>query len=216
MATETIAFASGDGLKLEGRLAIPDGVAARGGAVICHPHPQYGGSMSSRLVPAIQRALVANGWAALRFNFRGVGRSDGAFEGGAGEVADVLGALEVVRQAQDGPIAAIGWSFGALVALNAVARDADVSSFAGVAPPARRALTGQMELPPVADLDGWRARALIVCGGDDPICRPKDAQALAEQLPPPAQVRVIEGADHFFTGHEDELCAAVVAFITGV
>jgi hypothetical protein len=214
LATETIAFASSDGLKLEGRLALPDG-AARGGAVVCHPHPQYGGSMSSRLVPAIQRALVDAGWAALRFNFRGTGRSEGSFDGGVGEVADVFGAFEVVRQAQDGPIAAVGWSFGALVALNAVARAGNVSSFAGVAPPARRALTGQMELPPVADLDGWHARALIVCGGNDPICRPKDGEALAAQLPPPAQVRVIEGADHFFTGLEDELCAEVAAFVAG-
>ncbi len=208
-------FASRDGLKLEGRLALPDGGVASGGAVVCHPHPQYGGSMSSRLVPAIQRAVVDAGWAALRFNFRGTGRSEGSFEGGIGEVADVLGAFDVIRQAQEGPIAAVGWSFGALVALNAVARTGDVSSFTGVAPPARRALTGQMELPPVADLDGWHARALIVCGMNDPICRPKDAEELAAQLPPPADVLVIEGADHFVTGVEDELCAAVAAFVTG-
>ena len=171
--------------------------------------------MSSRLVPAMQRALVKAGWAALRFNFRGVGRSEGSFDDGVGEVADVLGAFEVARQAQDGPIAAVGWSFGALIALNAVAKDSEVDSFAGVAPPARRAFTGEMVMPPIADLDGWRARALIVCGGNDPICRPKDAEALATQLPPPADVRVIEGADHFFAGLEDELCAVVAEFVTG-
>src|SRR5919109_4257794 len=144
MPTETIAFTSDDGLKLEGRLAIPEGVVPAGGAVVCHPHPQYGGTMSSRLVPAMQRALVNAGWAALRFNFRGVGRSEGSFEGGLGEVDDVLGAFEVVRQAQDGPIAAVGWSFGALIALNAVGKDRDVASLTGVAPPARRAFTGEM------------------------------------------------------------------------
>ncbi len=215
MPTETIAFASADGLKLEGRLVVPDGVVASGGAVVCHPHPLYGGSMSSRLVPALQRALVYAGWAALRFNFRGVGRSEGSFEGGVGEVADVFGAFEVVRQAQDGPIAAVGWSFGALVALNAVAKDGVVGSFTGVAPPARRAFTGQFELPPMADLDGWTARALIICGDNDPVCRPKDAEELASHLPPPASVRVIEGADHFFTDQEDELCEVVAAFVTG-
>ena len=215
MRTETIAFGSTDGLTLEGRLASPDDVSAAGGAVICHPHPQYGGTMSSRLVPAMQRALVNAGWAALRFNFRGVGRSQGSFEGGEGEVADVLGAFEVVRQAQDGPIAALGWSFGALIALNATAKDGEVGSFTGVAPPARRAFTGQMVMPQIADLDGWNARALIVCGDNDPVCRPKDAEALAAQLPEPIEVRVIEGADHFFSEQEDELCSVVAAFVTG-
>ena len=215
MSTETIAFSSSDGLKLEGRLAIHDDVVPHGGVVICHPHPSYGGSMSSKLIPAIQRAFVAAGWAALRFNFRGVGRSEGSFEEGVGEVADVLGALEVIRQAQDGPAAVVGWSFGALVALNAVARAGEVAAFVAVAPPARQALTGNMVLPPLAELDGWTARALIVCGGNDPICRPKDAEALAAHLPPPVPVRVVEGADHFFTGREDELCAVVVSFVEG-
>ena len=215
MATETIAFTSADGLSLEGRLSTPDGTVPSGGAVVCHPHPQYGGTMSSRLVPAIQRALVTAGLVALRFNFRGVGRSDGSFDGGDGEVADVLGAFHVVRQAQDGPVAAVGWSFGALVALNAVARDGDVASFTAVAPPARRAFTGDMALPAMAALDRWSARALIVCGDNDPVCRPKDAEALAAQLPPPAEVRVIHGADHFFTDREDDLCAVVAAFVTG-
>lgn len=216
MGTETIAFASDDGLKLEGRLAIPDDVIPRGGVAICHPHPSYGGSMSSKLIPVIQRAFVAAGWAALRFNFRGVGKSEGSFEEGVGEVADVLGALELIRQAQDGPAVALGWSFGALVALNAVARDGDVTAFVAVAPPARQAFTGRMVLPALADLDGWRARALIVCGGADPICRPKDAEALAARLPPPVSVRVVEGADHFFTGLEDELCALAVSFVVDV
>jgi uncharacterized protein len=212
---ETIAFASTDGVTLEGRLATPDGAVARGGAVVCHPHPQYGGSMSSSLVPAMQRALVSAGWAALRFNFRGVGRSDGSFDGGVGEVADVLGAIAFMRRTQDGPLAAVGWSFGALVALNAVAGDGEVASFTGVAPPVRRAMTGTMALPPIAALDGWRARAMIVCGDDDPVCRPKDAEALAAQLPSPHEVRVVAGANHFFSGREDELCDVVVAFVAG-
>lgn len=215
MPTETIAFASADGLNLEGRLASPDDVEPLGGAVVCHPHPQYGGTMSSRLVPAIQRALVRAGWVTLRFNFRGVGRSEGSFDGGDGEVADVLGAFETVRRAQSGPVAAVGWSFGAMVALNAVAKDGAVASFTAVAPPIRRAFTGDMALPAMAHLDHWSARALIVCGDNDPVCRPKDAEALAAQLPPPTEVRVIEGADHFFTDREDEMCDLVAAFVTG-
>src|SRR5262245_31398580 len=117
MPTETIMFTSADGLALEGRLSIPDNADALGAVVLCHPHPQYGGSMSSRLIPALQRVLVAAGWAALRFNFRGVGRSEGSYDGGSGEVGDVLGALARVRTVVPEPAAVVGWSFGGLVGL---------------------------------------------------------------------------------------------------
>ena len=212
MATETIMFTSVDGLTLEGRLASPE-APPRGGVVLCHPHPQYGGSMSSKLIPALQRALVDGGWAALRFNFRGVGRSEGAFEGGHGEVGDVLGALARVREAAPEPVVVAGWSFGALVGLNAVARDGAVPSYVGIAPPVRRAMTGRLPLPPIADLDRWRARSLIVCGTEDPFCRPADAEELARHLPPPFAVQVLDGADHFFTDHVDELGSIVTGFL---
>jgi len=206
-------FTSSDGLALEGRLAIPDAESS-GGVAICHPHPQYGGSMSSKLVPAMQRSLLAAGWAALRFNFRGVGRSEGTFGGGDAEVADVLGALARVREVIPSPTAVVGWSFGALVALNAAARDGSVAAYAGVAPPVRRALTGKLPLPEIGELDGWMARSLVVCGTQDPFCRPADAEELARQLPHPFAVRVVEGADHFFSDQVDELCDIVTAFVT--
>ncbi|MGH2785404.1 MAG: alpha/beta hydrolase [Actinomycetota bacterium] len=212
LATETIFFTSADGLSLEGRLAIPEDRPPKGGVILCHPHPQYGGSMSSKLIPALQRALVGAGWAALRFNFRGVGRSQGSFEGGGGEVGDVRGALATVRAAVSEPTAVVGWSFGALVALNAVAGDPGVAAYAGVAPPVRAAFEGTFEVPQVAALDSWKARALLVCGTTDPFCRPDDLRALAGRLPS-ADVRVVEGADHFFTDHTDELAAIVTGFL---
>jgi uncharacterized protein len=215
LPTETIMFTSADRLRLEGRLGIPDPAPPLGAVVLCHPHPQYGGSMSSKLIPALQRTLVAAGWAALRFNFRGVGRSEGSYDGGAGEVSDVLGALARAREEVAAPTAIVGWSFGGLVGLNACARDGGVGSYVGVAPPVRRALTGKMELPPIAELDDWRARSLIVCGTEDPFCRPPDAEELVRQLPPPSQVRVVDGADHFFSDHVDELCDIVTEFVTG-
>jgi len=215
MPTETIMFTSADGLAIEGRLATPEAEPFHGGAIICHPHPQYGGSMSSKLVPALQRSVLAAGWAALRFNFRGVGRSEGSFEGGDGEVLDALGALARLREVAEGPVGVIGWSFGALVGLNAVARDGAVGVYAGVAPPVRRALTGKLALPQIADLDRWSARSLIVCGTEDPFCRAADAEELARQLPPPIRVEVVDGADHFFSDHVERLCSIVAGFVTG-
>jgi alpha/beta superfamily hydrolase len=214
MPTETIMFTSSGGLRLEGRFAVPD-AGPGGGAIICHPHSQYGGSMSSKLVPAIQRALVDAGWAALRFNFRGVGRSEGTFDGGDGEADDALAAIVRVREVVSTPLAVVGWSFGALVGLNATARDPGVAAYVGIAPPVRRALTGKLALPQIADLDGWTARSLIVCGTEDPFCRAEEAAELTRQLPPPADVEVIDGADHFFTDQVEQLSATVVRFVTG-
>ena len=213
MSTETIMFTSAAGLQLEGRLAVPE-TTPRGGAIICHPHPEYGGSMSSKLVPAAQRALVAAGWAVLRFNFRGVGRSEGSFDGGDGEAMDALGALGRIREVIAEPAAVVGWSFGAVVGLNAVALDGRASIYVGIAPPARRALKGKFDLPEIADLDRWTARSLIVCGTQDPFCRPRDAQQLAQLVPPPVRVEVVDGADHFFSEHLDRLCTIVTGFVT--
>lgn len=211
MATETIFFTSADGTSLEGRLAVPDDRPPMGAAVLCHPHPQYGGSMSSKLIPALQRAFVATGWAALRFNFRGVGRSEGTFEGGAGEAGDVEGALARVREVVADRVAVVGWSFGALVALNAVAKDPAVAAYVGIAPPVRAAFEGTFTLPDVGSLDGWKARALFVCGTEDPFCRPDDLRSLATQIPS-SEVRVVDGADHFFSEQLDELGSVVTTF----
>ena len=153
------------------------------------------------------------GWAALRFNFRGVGRSEGSFDGGIGEVSDVLAAVDRVREVAPQRAAIVGWSFGAIVGLNAAASKDGIDSFAGIAPPARQAFAGTFELPAIASLDSWSARTLLVCGTADPFCRPADLERLAAQLPPPAEVRIVDGADHFFREQTPELCKLVVDFV---
>src|SRR5437899_2083890 len=102
---------------LEGRLAAP-ATATRAGAVLCHPHPEYGGSMDNAVVVTVAAALVAGGFATLRFNFGGVGQSEGAFSGGPVEIDDARAALGVLAEMlrPGDPIILVGYSFGAWVA----------------------------------------------------------------------------------------------------
>lgn len=213
MALETVTFSAADGVRLEGRLARPE--RAAGGVVLCHAHPLYGGSMSSILIPAMQRAIVARGWTALRFNFRGVGRSEGTYGRGVGELADVAGALGLLAASGLEQLAVAGWSFGALVGLAAGVADARVSTIVTVAPPV--SMRHEVDLPPLPPqerLDRWKGRALVVCGSEDPFCRPKALQAWVEAIPG-AEVRVFAGEDHFFTSGKVEMASAVAGFIVG-
>lgn len=92
-----VEFPAADGLRLEGNLSPPNEPNG-GAAVICHPHSQHGGSMDSWMMPVLQRALVADGWLALRFNFRGVGASEGSYDKGEGELKDVAGAVDYLLE----------------------------------------------------------------------------------------------------------------------
>jgi uncharacterized protein len=97
----------------------PDG-APRGLAVICHPHPQHGGTMDNKVVVTLARAFVQSGWRAVRFNFRGIGGSAGAWDEGRGEIDDALAVASALRQGSE-PLALAGFSFGAYVASHAAA-----------------------------------------------------------------------------------------------
>ena len=119
---------SADGIVLEGQLDLPDEGAATpsAGVVICHPHPQYGGEMTNNVVMAVSSSIVAYGMAALRFNFRGVGRSGGAYDNGVGEQDDALAALEALATGVVGDdlpdemrVGLAGYSFGGGVARGA-------------------------------------------------------------------------------------------------
>jgi alpha/beta superfamily hydrolase len=216
MALEKAVFDTADGVRLEGRLAMPE--QPSGAAVLCHAHPVYGGSMSNAPIPAMQRALEAADWASLRFNFRGVRLSEGIYGGGVGEVKDVLAALEHMAQVVPGkPLAVAGWSFGSLVGLHAACADARVESYVAVAPPIS---TGpRMDLPtnPTPErLAAWRARVLAICGTRDQFCKPKDLKRWAREVSPTAEVKIFDDADHYFYDVLDELGRMVASFIAGV
>src|SRR5439155_26471338 len=126
---EGIRFDTEDGLSLEGELRRPDG-AARGSAVLCHPHPRQGGSKDHPLLWAIRNDLAARGLAVLAFNFRGVMGSEGSYGGGTIELMDARAAISRVRSDTAGPTVVAGWSFGAHVALREAIEDDRVGTLA--------------------------------------------------------------------------------------
>jgi hypothetical protein len=190
---------------LEGVLVLPPG--ARAGAVVCHPHPEYGGTMDNAVVLAVCRALAAAGRAVLRFNFGGVGRSQGAWSGGAAEVNDVgaaLGAL-AARLPPSAPLALVGYSFGAWAALRAARAAPALAVVVAVAPPLT--VLGWDFLPDVA------APVVVVAGEADHLCPPGRCAALVAAAPGRTARVTISGADHFLAGREHEVAHAVLAHV---
>lgn len=207
-----VTFRSADGLLLEGRLTRPE--RPNGGvAVVCHPHPLYGGSMDSWMPPVLQRALVGDGWIGLRFNFRGVGGSEGSYERGEGELADVAGAIErALAEAGDpeAPLVVGGWSFGALVSLRAALAEPRTAGWFGVSLPWR---TRAVDVPTVdaAALASWRPPKLFVHGTRDQFCPVEVIRDIVARAAGPKRLVEIPGGDHFLAEHGDRIGAEVVA-----
>jgi uncharacterized protein len=190
---------SGPGITLEGRLSVG---AAPGGAVITHPHPLFGGDMANNVVLTAVRALAARGMSTLRFNFRGVGRSTGTYGGGIEEADDVAAALAFLKSRTPGPHFVVGYSFGAAVAGRALLQGLSADGAIVIAPP-----IAFMDLSFLPRVPGLR---LIIAGDRDELCPLPSLQALMAESQPafgatPAEIRVIEGADHFFVDGEAEL-----------
>jgi alpha/beta superfamily hydrolase len=176
---------------LEAALALPPGAPL--GVVLCHPHPRYGGDMDSPVVVAAAEACARQGLATLRFNFRGVGLSAGAWDEGRGERDDVRAALAHLRHQLAPParVALAGYSFGASMATAVAGGGEPLAGLALIAPPL--ATPGWHRPGPLA-VDG---PLLIVAGSEDPYC-PRAALAALATVMPNAIVSVIDGADHFF------------------
>lgn len=193
--------------------AAPDGPAAplpRGhdlAAVVCHPHPLFGGTMHSRTAFYIARALEALGMPVLRFNFRGVGKSQGAYDEGAGERADLRAALDFMTARFARRMVLAGFSFGSMVAIRHLAAVADprVVAYLGVGVPADREALPR----PWA----WQGPKLLISGTEDQFASPANLQAAARQLPAPCALFLLPGADHYLTGRYDEFAALVHAHL---
>jgi hypothetical protein len=198
---EGVSFPGPEG-SLEGLWSDPGGGSAP--AVICHPHPAHGGTMHSKVVHTVYKVLHEAGHPTLRFNFRGAGRSEGHFSGWDGEVEDVAAAARYARERTGtGPLWLAGFSFGSWVGSMWALKDGHVERFIGLGMPASTNIDGRtfdfLDRPP--------APMLIVQGARDQYGSREAILALAERLRAkgPVEVRFVEGADHFFTGHLTQL-----------
>jgi hypothetical protein len=204
MEGEAILVRVPGGPTLEARLESVS--APRGGFVVCHPHPLYGGDMDNPVVIRAAEVTQAAGYATLRFNFRGVGASDGVHDEGRGEQDDVRASMAMLasRLPARSPVGVIGYSFGAWTAARAT-RPGD-AALGLIAPP-----IGMFDFAFLPPADG---RVLLVAGARDTYCPVEALHRLAESTR--AEERIIEGADHFFFGKLYPLGEAIGAWVAGL
>ena len=177
-------------------------------AVICHPHPVYGGTMDNKVVYTLARCALDAGFAAARFNFRGVGKSAGSFDHGAGETEDAAAVLEWARGQQRAErFVLMGFSFGAAVALRLAARTAP-AQLVTIAPPLGYFEHEAMPRPACP----W----LVVHGDADTTVPWAETKASIEQHGLKPQIVVLPGVEHFFHGRLGELRAAVTPVLQGL
>lgn len=176
-------------------------------AVVCHPHPLFGGTMHNKVVYQTAKALHRSGLPVLRFNFRGAGQSEGGHDKGHGEQDDVRAALNyLAEQFPAKPILLAGFSFGAWVGLRVGCQDPRVTKLIGLGIPVDN-----------SDLTYLRACAkpkLILQGADDPFGSRANVEALFAEMPEPKQLVIVEGAEHFFAGKLDQVAAAITSWLS--
>jgi len=192
VASDFLREIAGPAGPLEALLDEPEG-EPRAVAVFGHPHPLHGGTMHTKALYQAAKAMPRIGVAALRFNFRGVGRSVGTFDAGPGEKEDFKAAVDFVSERfPDAPIWAAGMSFGSSIAMTVGAQDSRVSLLLGIAPPVDR-----------YDFDALRTCTLpkfIIHGEEDELISIKEIRKFYAQLPEPKELVTIEDANHLFEG----------------
>ncbi len=205
-----VSFPSGE-LFLEGVLAIPEGAGPFPAVIVCHPHPLYGGNMDNNVVYSLSEALTQASLASFKFNFRGVGGSQGEFGQGIGEQEDVEAAISfihTVKEVDSKRIGLAGYSAGAGFALPVGLNDVRIKALAAVSPPLR-----------MFDFDFLKdcpKPKLFISGSRDDFTPADQFLEFCQNLPEPKEYESIEGADHFWWGYETRLAAKVTAFFTKV
>jgi len=206
MKEEKIFFPSA-GIKLEGLIRTNEALSARGGVILCHPHPLHGGDMHNPVITSGVEASCEAGFSTLRFNFRGVGESEGGYSDGAGEKEDVGAAVECLDatfRERDHSLIVLGYSFGAWTGLPVALRDSRINGMAAIAPP--------LEMYDFSFLKGCPKKKLIIAGSEDQFCPLHLLERWFEDLDEPKTLALIEGADHFFFSHHRSLLPPLIEF----
>ena len=205
-----VSFPSGE-LSLEGVLAVPQGAGPFPAVIVCHPHPLYGGSMDNNVVSSLSETLTQASFVSFKFNFRGVGGSQGEFGQGIGEQEDVAAAISfisTVKEVDSKRIGLAGYSAGAGFALPVGCKDARIRALAAVSPPLA-----------MFDFDFFKdcpKPKLLISGSRDNFTPADQFLEFCQNLPEPNECETVEGADHFWWGYESTLAAKVTAFFTKV
>lgn len=181
-------------------------------ALVLHPHPQHGGTMNNKVVHALYQVFARRGFSVMRFNFRGVGRSQGTFDNGQGELSDAAAALDWLQTVNPdaGHCWVAGFSFGAWIGMQLLMRRPEISGFVSVAPPANR--------QDFTFLAPCPSSGLIVHGDRDEVVPEASVAKLAAKLSAQKTITVdhtvVPGATHFFTDHLDALSDVVDRYLT--
>jgi alpha/beta superfamily hydrolase len=200
-------FLDGPAGRLEALLEEPEHGVPVEAAVVCHPHPLYGGTMHNKVVHRLARGLRRAGTVVLRFQFRGVGRSEGTHDHGRGEVEDARAALDWLRGRHPGlPFTLAGFSFGARVALSLACGGAG----------ARRVIAAGLAANSLDQLEACTLPRIFIQSTNDQYGPRRAIAALFERLAEPKQLIWIEAGDHFFQGALDDFEAAVFRLGAGV
>jgi alpha/beta superfamily hydrolase len=197
--------------RLEGRYQPAKGDRTAPIAIVLHPHPQFGGTMNNQIVYQLFYMFTKRNFSVLRFNFRGVGRSQGTFDHGAGELSDAAAALDWVQTIHPDARGCwvAGFSFGAWIGMQLLMRRPEVEGFISIAPPAN--------LHDFTFLAPCPSSGLIIQGDQDKVVPPKDVQALVDKLKTQKGIKIdhtiIQGANHFFEGDVDKLIEACAGYV---
>jgi len=204
-------FLDGKAGRLEAllNLGLPN---AQYACVVCHPHPLFGGTMHNKVVFHAMKALNAFGFPVLRFNFRGAGASAGEHDNGRGEISDVQVALDYLARRFSLPLIFTGFSFGAAIGLRAAVPNPLVEALIGLG------------LPVQADgreyiykfLRESRKPKLFLSGDNDEFATPEELTRILASAGEPKRLAIIPDADHFFTGHLDEMRTALSGWVREV
>jgi alpha/beta superfamily hydrolase len=180
-------------------------------AVILHPHPQHGGTMNNKVVYNLYYVFVKKGFSVVRFNFRGVGRSQGDFDNGQGELSDAASALDWLQSvnANASSCWVAGFSFGAWIGMQLLMRRPEIEGFVSIAPPAN--------MYDFSFLAPCPSSGLILQGTEDDVVPEPSVEKLANKLKMQKNITIdyqlVKGANHFFKDHMDQLVTSVNSYV---